>query len=120
MVATAPVNPVNFIQIVHTRGNHWIVFTTIGSLPSHVIIYDSLYTDLNEATTTLLHRLFGNDITYEVKVAAKQKGFNDCGLYAIANCVSLLLLHQPGNYVQQRMRLHLQQCFEQTSFLMFP
>ena len=118
--ATAPVNPTNYKQIVHTKGNHWIVFSTIGCLPNNVLIYDSLYANIDETTTALLHTMFGDNITYEVKIAAKQVGLNDCGLFAIANCVSLLHWCQPGNYVQQRMRLPLQQCFEQKSFLKFP
>ena len=38
----------NIIQIVHTRGDHWIVATTVGSKDSGtVLIYDTLYEKLD-------------------------------------------------------------------------
>ena len=32
----------NYMQIVFTRGNHWFVIATLGCLPGHVTVYDSI------------------------------------------------------------------------------
>ena len=39
-----------FIQILHNGDNHWITVSTVGLHPSHIRIYDSLYTSLSEFT----------------------------------------------------------------------
>ena len=37
---------VHALQIVHSRGNHWIVATTLLCIPGEVKIYDSIYNSL--------------------------------------------------------------------------
>ena len=50
-----------YLQIIHTRGNHWIVASTICCQPGEVKVFDSLYTSVDEATKKLLSTLFGKD-----------------------------------------------------------
>uniref|UniRef100_A0A1X7UR07 Ubiquitin-like protease family profile domain-containing protein n=1 Tax=Amphimedon queenslandica TaxID=400682 RepID=A0A1X7UR07_AMPQE len=35
----------NYIQILHSRTNHWITISTIGCKSGEVCVYDSLYSD---------------------------------------------------------------------------
>lgn len=112
--------PANYLQIVHTRNNHWIVFSTLGCLPKQVKVYDSLYSDFEEGTKNLLEKLFGSDVSYQVNSSPRQEGYVDCGLFAIANCVSLVNWCEPKSFDQEKMRPHLIHCFEQCSFTRFP
>ena len=113
-------SPTNYLQIVHTRNNHWMVLSTLGCLPNQVKIYDSLYSDVEEQTTGLIRKLFGSDVSYEVHSSPRQEGYSDCGVFAIANCVSLVNWCEPKSYAQEKMRPHLMKCFEQCSFTQFP
>ena len=78
----------SFLQIVHCRSNHWIVASTILSHPI-VTIYDSLYDSIDDNTTKILRQLFGTKVEVIVNNEGKQDGIVDCGLFAIANCISL-------------------------------
>ena len=43
----------NVVQIIHTRGNHWIVASTVAS-KGRVHIFDTLYTTVDQQTDALL------------------------------------------------------------------
>ena len=63
--------------------------------------------------------MFGkNDII--MGKAPKQEGNKDCGVYAIATCVSLLNGALPHLYDQTKMRRYLIECFENMKFTKFP
>ena len=79
----------NFLQIIHTRGNHRILASTICCQPGEVKVFDSLYTSVNEATMKLLSTLFGKDAKVILETVQKQQGSSDCGVFAIAICTSL-------------------------------
>ena len=113
-------SPTNYLQIVHTWNNHWIAISTLGSKTNEVKIYDSLYSDVDEQREDLIKGLFGADVSIQVTSSPRQQGHNDCGLYAIANCVSLVNWCDPANYVQEKMRPHFIKCLEQFSFTLFP
>ena len=53
---------------------------------------------------------------------ARQAGMADCGLFAIANAVTLLCGKDPTNmfYEQREMRSHLIRCFEGEQMTPFP
>jgi len=73
-----------------------------------VTIYDSLYESVDDTTLTKLKELLGENTTVKMVTASpKQNGFVDCGLYAIATCVSLAYGKQPSRYLQNFMRTHL-------------
>ena len=48
----------NYLQIFHTRGDHWITLTTIGCSKDHILVYDSLYHNIDNATKTLWKQYF--------------------------------------------------------------
>ena len=48
----------NYIQIFHCHGNHRITITTLGCDPGHVCVFDSLYTDNDHETKSIVKFLF--------------------------------------------------------------
>ena len=46
-----------FLQMIHSKGNHWVVASTIAS-PTTVQVFDSLYSSIDDMTTRLLMNLF--------------------------------------------------------------
>lgn len=52
---------VNQLQIVHTRGNHWIVASTILSSPGVITVYDTLYDTVDSDTADVILNLFGGN-----------------------------------------------------------
>ena len=117
------------LQIVHCRNRlHWITVSTIhidgASIAgaNDVVIYDSLYSSVDEETMVVLKRLFGCNMNVKMPVIQKQLGATDCGLFAIATAVALVNLVDPTLKVfnQSSMRHHLIKCFERKCFSMFP
>ena len=98
------------IQIIHDRGNHWIVASTIDSDQS-VQVYDSVYSTVNAKTVDAINNTFV--ITDETKIELKrtqiQDGSQDCGLFAIAIATALLngLDMSQITFHQEDMRQHL-------------
>jgi len=108
-----------FLQIIHCRGCHWIVASTVGTYPK-VIVYDSLYSSIDKETLVILKQMLGPRVTVELGIGPKQDGTADCGLFAIATCVSLATGDKPKQFIQQSMRDHLVLCFESFNITMFP
>ena len=50
-----------YLQIIHSRGNHWIVATNIGCAPK-LQVFDSFYSSVDEATIEFLTNLFGPSV----------------------------------------------------------
>ena len=71
------------VQIVNTRGSHWIVATSDGS-SSKIFAYDTLYSDVTLDTKQLITKMLGISQVEVVCDIQKQKGGKDCGLFAIA------------------------------------
>ena len=112
-----PAHP--FLQIIHSKGNHWIVASSIASPPT-VQVFDSLYSSVDDMTTRLLMNLFGMNVTVEMGPCPQQDGTADCGVFAIATCTALAHGSQPGRYDQKQMRGHLLKCFENLVLTVFP
>lgn len=124
----------NRLQIIHSRGNHWIVACVLFSEVGSVNVYDSLYDTLDDETIVVIKYLFNNEnINIKMIKVQKQKGYDDCGLFAIANTVQLAKKYvakteafankcDPGmvKYQQSVMRSHLVNCFEKTKMTGFP
>ena len=47
------------LQIIHSRGNHWIVASRIQAEDSVVRVYDSIYNTIDEGTQQVIKNLFG-------------------------------------------------------------
>ena len=71
------------LQIVHCRGNHWILASNVTNKEGILDVYDSVYSNLDEGTLKVLQNLF---VYREVRIVEWQKqiGGSDCGLFAIA------------------------------------
>ncbi len=80
----------------------------------------TLYDVLAKTTECLITQLFGSNVNIILKQGPKQKGIRDCGVYAIATCVSQAFCHQPSQFDQLKMRRHLVHCFEHKYFTTFP
>ena len=110
------------LQVIHSQGNHWIIASTVHDEGSEkVLIYDSLYNDVNAGTQLTIQRLFGPAVVPEIVQVHKQQGLKDCGLFAIAFSTAICFkqdLSIPFN--QGLMRQHLIQCFEKCVCLPFP
>ena len=104
------------LQIIHSRNNHWIVCSTINSLPWQVDIYDTLFKSLDHNTTTVVHNLFGDELEANMVPIQKQVGGLDCGPFAIAIATSLAFDVPPQNrqFNQQVMRQHIVDCFQKS------
>ena len=109
----------NFLQIMHCRNSHWIVASTILSYPN-VTVYDFLYDSNDRNTTGILKQLFGPKVEVIINSDVKQIGVEDCGLFAIANCLCLAEDRSPRRkFDQAKMRQHLIDCIENLNLTMF-
>ena len=89
----------NALQIFHIEGNHWVCATTIGASGKKVLVYDSAYTRWSDQAVSFVRKQFrcaASSVTIQKKVQ-KQRGGNECGLYAIANATSLAYGKDPIN-----------------------
>ena len=97
------------VQIMHSRGNHWITATSANvEAANQVNVFDSMYDDIDEGTCNILSNVFGSAaVPCSVKIH-KQSGVDDCGLFAIANATSVCYGQDPAvmNFDQSLMRLH--------------
>ena len=110
------------MQIVHSLTNHWIVASTIGCSIGNVLVFDSVYSSVDEATMSLIRQLFGVDVKVKQEVTPRQQGSSDCGVFAIAIATSLAFEHIPNSiaFQQNTMIDHLLTCFEKMYLTHFP
>ena len=114
-----------FIQVLHSNSNHWIVISTIGTNNSEVMIYDSLYITVLQDVRCQISSLIctpNRSIRLKIVDVVKQSGMNDCGLFAVAYVTTLSFGIDPGKLVfnQANMRKHLESCLENEHFTLFP
>ena len=111
----------NKLQVIHSRGNHWIVASTILSDAGCVDVYDSLYDSLDDGSVDIITHLFG-ELKINMAPLKKQHGSSDCGLFAIASAVHLSKKCSPAeaDFNQLLMRPHLIKCFEEYKMTRFP
>ena len=116
----------NYLQIFHTRGDHWITLTTIGCSKDHILVCDFLYDDIDNTTKNSVEAVFhGSHLCYSVSAVPKQEGPMDCGLYAIAYATYFAYGKDPQcltthYFKQELMRYHLVKCLEQGHLTEFP
>ncbi|XP_069820962.1 uncharacterized protein [Dendropsophus ebraccatus] len=112
---------------IHHVGAHWLISVLYNSA---VYVYDSMPSTtvcdtLKKQIIKLYQPLFrGVNKSLDVKIICvqKQKGAQDCGLYAIANATAIAEGVNLRNlqFVQSEMRSHLVKCFEIGCMSMFP
>lgn len=116
----------NYVQILHCRGCHWITLSTIGCQEGMVNVYDSMFTDVDDETQKAIRKVFNeSSISFSLPKVQRQKGTNDCGLFAIAFATKLCFSHNPAavsamEYTQCAFRGHLIACLENAYFIDFP
>ena len=111
------------IQIIHDRGNRWVVASTIDT--DHTVqVYDSVYSTVDAKTVDVINNIFV--ITDETKIDLKrlqiQDGSQDCGLFAIATATALLnsLDMSQITFCQKDLRRQLTTCFIDKLITPFP
>ena len=113
------------IQIIHCHGCHWVVAHKVASSSDVVKVYDSLYDEVDDVVKKVVTNLFLFSECPIIEMVPMQKqavSSNNCGLFAIAICVAILLKENPSVIVfkEDMMRSHLCFCFEQSVMTRFP
>ena len=108
------------VQIIHSLWNHWIVATTILWSTRMVRVYDSIYSNVDQATMNILANLFGDNCNVEMGESPKQQGRADCGVFAIATATSLAHDKTPGRFRQEAMDSTCWTALSTLLFLCFP
>ena len=84
------------IQVIHSHGNHWIVVSSVGSKDGLICVYDSVYSNINNASTEVISNLFGTTSTKMIAVQ-RQRGGVDCVLFAIAMATAIAFGIDPAS-----------------------
>ena len=89
----------NKIQIIHRlHKEHWIVAITVGCEANVVKVYDSAFHSIDHTTKKVIVNLFQyTDTLPTIKLGRlqKQKGSNECGVFAIACAAAIAFGAQP-------------------------
>lgn len=107
------------LQVVHSKGNHWILASNYNTTDNTLNVYDSVYTSVDKETMTILQGLF---LFKSLKVIDCQKkvGENYCGLFSVAAATSILSGQTEWEFCQSEMRHHTVYCLEQNEFTNYP
>ena len=92
---------------------------------SDITVYDSINFHLSKHTEILLAKLLQTkqkSFTVKMSSVNKQAGTDDCGVFAVAYCTSLVYGQNPSMFVynQTVMRTHLVKCLESKKLEPFP
>ncbi len=112
------------MQIIHSRGDHWLLASNILAGANKVYVYDSIYRTIDRETERIIKNLFPLSESLEPIRISQQTGGQDCGVFAIAVSTALaygqypetLKFDQPGS----ALRLYLSGCFEKGTLSLFP
>jgi hypothetical protein len=114
---------------MHINNNHWVTSARVGS---EVYLYDSKFRggDLSSSITNQLAVLYKSAVVVDdsfrnlvvnIPNIQQQRGYSDCGLFAIANAVRLAFKEDFARlYDQSKMRKHLEKCFRLKNLTPFP
>ena len=113
-----------FIQILHSGGNHWVCVSSVGCEKDHVNLYDSLFYDvICDDVEEQVRNLLGEEFRYISVVPVQQQlnGF-DCGVFSIVYATSRVFMHDPKNiqFHIPKMRTHLIHCLKSGKMEQFP
>ena len=114
-----------FVQVLHSGGNHWLTVSTIGCPYSTVNIYDSMCCTLPHSTQKMICALLVShepNVTLRFIDVDRQNNANDCGLYALAFASTLCSGKDPRHitFSKTDLRKHLLQCLMQNEMEPFP
>ena len=110
------------MQIIHSRGNHWIVASSLGCSDNQVNVFDSLYTSVDEDTKSVIFNLFEFEGEPKLNIIniQVQDGVDDCEIFAIAYITALAFDTEPAQFQQSLMREHILKCFQDRMMVPFP
>ena len=113
-----------FIQILHTGGNHWVCVSSIDCQKGHVNLYDSLYHDIiSDEVTEQTKSLPGDEFEKLVVIPVQQQNNGcDCGVFAIAYATCLVHKKDPltAEFDIPKMRPNLLHCLKSGHMDLFP
>jgi hypothetical protein len=109
----------NQLQVIHSRGDHWILASNIGSRNGDVSVYDSVYRSIDKETRAVITNLFQSS-TLKLVESQKQEGGADWGIFAIATATALAHGIKPPSFNRSAMRRHLVHCFKEELMTLFP
>ena len=116
---------VNFVQIIHISGNHWVCTSNMNSPPGVCDVYDSMAASNSPTLSRQVAAMMKCSepaLTLRYINVQMQGGASDCALFAIAFAVTLSEGDDPhkSSFNQQLMRSHLMECFENGDITKFP
>ena len=100
--------------------------TTKGCHENNILIFDSLYDDVDAIIKSDVKKIFPEGIScYQMPPVPKQDGPVDCGLYAVSYATHKAYRRDPHkltthHFNHELMRHHLVKCFEQGHLTEFP
>ena len=112
----------NALQILHIKGNHWVVATTKVKGKA-VYVYDTLFSSVDQATAGVIKTNFRCNVqNIQLLPCQKQVGGSECGPFAIAIATSIAFGEDPSKriYAQDKMRNHIVTCFVNKQLQVFP
>ena len=110
------------LQVAHCCSSHWILASTVhDESPDKVLVYDSLYDNVDAGTLKVIRGLFGQTAMPEIVEVHKQHKVADCELFAVAFATAICFKQKLDvPFSQGLMCHHLVQCFEKSTCLPFP
>ena len=114
-----------FVQVLHSGGDHWLTVSTIGCFYSTVNVYDSLFTHVPKPTMEQICALLISSeptITLQFMPTDCQQNASDCGLFSLAFSTALCVGEDPQGlqFDQKVMRSHLLSCLVDGEMNPFP
>ena len=111
-----------FVQILHSGGNHWVTVSTVGTQCPTVRVFDRLHNSLPDSTKEQIASTKETEITLQYANVQKQPNDCDCGLFAIAFAMAIYNEQTPEEalFLVMRMREHLYDCIENKMMKHFP
>lgn len=125
LLSTVPTPAQGFVQILNVSANHWVTISNIGCKVGNANVFDSLGQHKTEdfiAQVTSLLVFPGKSVRLQWPDVQQQEGGSDCGLFAIANSLTLCRGEDPSmvQYQQAAMRTHLFASFQAGILTPFP
>ena len=114
-----------FIYILHTGNDHWVLVSSVGSDDGRVNLYDSLFHNIvqREVEEQVINLIgIENYIGLSVVPVQQQGNGSNCGVFSIAFATSLISGIDPMTvqFVESEMRPHLYRCFRSGKLDTFP
>ena len=81
--------PMDQLQIIHSRGDHWIVASTVGSNGDEVQVCDSVYNTLDQTTLGVIANLFHSSTVKMVMCQRRRRLWIICYRVCHCNCTRI-------------------------------